>query len=88
MSIDQDNRLLLLPREAAKALAISERTLWTLTKSGEIPCVRLGSSNRYNLRDLEAYIQRRTEVAGKPMPAERPGPAGFRENEVREAGRN
>ena len=43
---------LLKPREAAELLAISERTLWTLTKQGVIPCVRLGRSVRYRLSEL------------------------------------
>ena len=43
---------LLKPREAADILAISERTLWTLTKQGVIPCVRLGRSVRYRLSEL------------------------------------
>ena len=49
-------RLLLTPREAARAVAVSERTLWTLTRRGDIPCVRIGRSVRYDPRDLEAYI--------------------------------
>ena len=49
--------LLLTPRQAAKTLAISERTLWTLTQSGEIPRLKIGSSVRYDLRDLEAFIE-------------------------------
>src|SRR5581483_5099992 len=35
--------LALRPREAAKALGISARHLWQLTKDGHIPCVRVGS---------------------------------------------
>ena len=41
-------KLLLRPPEAAEALAISDRTLWGLTKAGEIPCVRFGRSVRYD----------------------------------------
>lgn len=52
-------RLLLTPREAAKALAICEKTLWSLTKRGELPAVRLGRSVRYAISDLEAFIARR-----------------------------
>lgn len=48
--------LLLRAREAAKALAISQRTLWTLTHHGDIPCVRVGRSIRYDVRDLQAWI--------------------------------
>ena len=49
--------LLLTRRQAAQALAISERTLWTLTDSGEIPCVRLGKCVRYRISILGAYLE-------------------------------
>ena len=51
-------RLLLTPREAAKALSICEKTIYTLTKSGELPAVRIGRSVRYALEDLRAFIER------------------------------
>ena len=35
-------RLALRPKEAARALDISERLLWSKTNAGEIPCVRIG----------------------------------------------
>jgi excisionase family DNA binding protein len=50
-------RLLLTPREAAGALAISEGTLSTRTAKGEIPCVRLGRSVRYSPSDLAIWIR-------------------------------
>jgi excisionase family DNA binding protein len=40
-------RLALRPAEAAKALGISPRTLWSLTRDGHIPCVRLGGGKRH-----------------------------------------
>ena len=42
-----DVKLYLTPREAACALGICERTLWTLTQCGSIPCVRFGRAVRY-----------------------------------------
>jgi excisionase family DNA binding protein len=51
--------LLLTAREAAAALAISERTLWQLTKDGAVRCVRLGRAVRYDRRDLIALIEQR-----------------------------
>jgi len=48
--------LLLTPREAAKALAISPRKLWAMTASGEIPHVRLGRCVRYPVDDLREWI--------------------------------
>ena len=50
--------LLLTAREAAKALAISEKTLWTLTTPrGSIPAIRVGErSLRYSVAALEKWI--------------------------------
>ena len=48
----------LLPFEAAKFLRVSERTLWTLTKRGEIPCARVGISKRYSIDALERFMAR------------------------------
>jgi len=49
--------MLLMGREAAKILSISERTLFTLTKAGEIPAVRIGRSVRYDPADLRIWIE-------------------------------
>jgi len=51
--------LLIKPGEAAKLLSISTRTLWTLTREGVVPCVRLGKSVRYSLDTLRAVIAQR-----------------------------
>ncbi len=55
-------KLLLTAREAAKALAISEKTLWSLTTPrGPIPCVRVGErSIRYSVAALEKWIATQT----------------------------
>jgi len=54
-----EKQLLLSPRDAAKALGISERTLWRLTfeQTPALPHVRLGRSVRYRPEDLETYIE-------------------------------
>jgi excisionase family DNA binding protein len=66
---DQSIVLLLTVSEAAKALAISQRTLWGLTKSGEIPCVRInGWTVRYDPADLKAWMERQKN---QPTPASR-----------------
>lgn len=49
-------QLLLKPRDAAAALAISPRTLWALTNRGEIDVVRCGRMVRYAPSDLRAWI--------------------------------
>ena len=48
--------LLLNPQQAAEALAISPRKLWSMTASGEIPHVRIGRSVRYPVDDLRDWI--------------------------------
>ena len=59
--------LALRPREAAKALGISPRLLWQLTKDGHIPCVRVGSGKRrtvlYPLVDLQAWLTRQAAAS-------------------------
>ncbi len=50
-------RLLLSPKEAAQALAVSERTLWQMTKDGVIESIRMGTrSVRYPVAGLERWI--------------------------------
>lgn len=59
---DLSSPLALRPREAAKALGISARHLWQLTRDGLIPCVRVGRGTRktvlYPLADLQAWLTR------------------------------
>ena len=49
-------RLLLKPDEAAAALGISARLLWSKTKTGEIPCLRIGKAMRYSPAALKQWI--------------------------------
>lgn len=49
---------LLKPLQAAAYLGVSPRTIWTLTTSGEIVCVRVRKCVRYTIADLDAYISR------------------------------
>jgi hypothetical protein len=55
------------PREAAKALNISARLLWQLTKDGHVPCVRVGTGKRktvlYPVAVLEAWLNKQSEAA-------------------------
>jgi len=53
--------LLLSPRQASRALAISERTLWTLTKAGTVPHIRIGKLVRYSVDALREYIKQAAE---------------------------
>jgi excisionase family DNA binding protein len=56
--------LLLTAAEAAKLLAISERTLWSLSAAGEVPRVKIRKAVRYRIADLQAYINRLAEKGG------------------------
>ena len=55
---DKQKKVVLLwsLREAAEALGISERKLWGMTDSREIPHVRLGRCLRYPVHELEQWI--------------------------------
>lgn len=53
-------------QDAAKYLCISQRTLWTLTKSNKLPVIKIGRAVRYDLQDLEAFVlQHKTEISNK-----------------------
>lgn len=49
---------LLTIKQASKILGITERTLFTFTKRGDLPCIKVGFSVRYDVRDIEAYLNR------------------------------
>ncbi len=54
-------KLLCSAREAAKALSISERTLWSLTQPrGPIPVLRCGSRVLYSVDALRRWIDAQT----------------------------
>lgn len=49
----------LLPApDAARVIGVSERTLFTLTKGGKIPAVRIGRAVRYDPVDIQKFIER------------------------------
>ena len=55
-------RLLLNARDAAKALAISERKLWDLTNQKVIRSIRIGRAVRYLVSDLQDFVERCCEL--------------------------
>ena len=57
------DKQLLTSREAARRLSISERTLWALGKSGEIPRVLIGTAVRFDPDDVAELIERKKERA-------------------------
>jgi hypothetical protein len=49
--------LALCPRDAARALSISEKGLWNLTKPrGPLPAAKIGRLVRYDMRDLLTFL--------------------------------
>lgn len=59
-------RLALRPREAAKALGVSERTLWTWTQQGSVPFVRLGKTVLYPTDSLRRWLDEQTKATATP----------------------
>lgn len=59
--------LALRPRDAARLLNISPRTLWEWTRAGLVPCVRVGTGKRrtvlYPVADLQAWLTRQAAAA-------------------------
>lgn len=43
---------------AAAMLGISKRKLWSLTAGGEIPSLKIGTSVRYAVVDLRAWVDK------------------------------
>ena len=56
--------LALRPRDAARLLGVSPRTLWGWTRDGIVPCVRVGTGTRkivlYPVTDLQTWLSRET----------------------------
>jgi len=50
------------PKEAARALGIGERLLWSMTNQGLIPHLRLGKAIVYPIDSLQTWL---TEQASK-----------------------
>ena len=49
---------LLKPSETARFLAVSQRTLSRLTARGELPDIRIGGSQRFDMNDILAYVSK------------------------------
>lgn len=55
--------LAMRPREAAKALGISPKTLWILTHEGQIPHARVGACVLYPVRELTDWLTKQAKAA-------------------------
>lgn len=59
----ETNTLALRTRDAARTLGLSERTLWSLTKQGKIPFVRIGKAVRYPRHLLLRWLEEQARAA-------------------------
>ncbi len=57
-------RLALRPKDAAKALGIGERLLWSKTNAGEIPHLRIGKAILYPVAELRRWLSEQTQRKG------------------------
>ena len=67
----KSERFLLKPNEAAQALSISPRKLWSLTAARDITAIRIGRAVRYEPAELQEFIERHREgdaEEGGPLP--------------------
>ena len=62
-SVTTSHNLSLRPREAAKALGVSERLLWEWTHHGDIPHVRIGRTILYPVDSLRDWLSRQADAA-------------------------
>ncbi len=63
----ESQKMLISAHDAARALSISEKTLWTMTAEKRIPCVRIGRRVLYSPADLVTWIEQQKSV---PMAGE------------------
>jgi len=61
---DRPVPLLLSCQEAAHLLGISPRTLFSHTKAGKIPSLKIGRLVKYPLVELQAWIKAQTQRGG------------------------
>ena len=61
-------RLALKPAEAADALGISARTLWSLTKAGRVPYVQEGRTILYPVDVLREWLSERAKTPAVESP--------------------
>lgn len=56
LSINDDNRIAFSMRETADAIRVSERSVWSLVKSGRLASFKVGRSVRISRLAIEAFI--------------------------------
>lgn len=55
--IPHPDRLLWDVKTTCRALWLGRRTLWQLSNSGKLPCVRVGRAVRFDPDDVRAFIE-------------------------------
>lgn len=60
--VDKTEALTVKSEEASKLLGVCPKTLWTLTKNGVIPCLKIGKSVRYSREKLIEYVNQGWEA--------------------------
>lgn len=60
--------LLVDTRTAARLLSISPRTLWSLTRQGDMPVIRIGRAVRYDVAALSRWVAEATAKLQKGDP--------------------
>jgi excisionase family DNA binding protein len=69
-----EEKLLLRPEEAARALGLSRARVYQLLATGELGSVKIGASRRVPTVDLQGFVQAlRTAGSGEPTPDARRG---------------
>jgi excisionase family DNA binding protein len=72
--LDDEQRLLLTPEEAARRLAVGRTTVYELLSSGALRSVQIGRCRRVPVSALSAFVERLVDQASdrpmKPWPGE------------------
>lgn len=55
-------RLTVSVRDASQMIGVSQRTIWTLVKSGELPVVSIGTRRLFEVSALEQFIKEHSAV--------------------------
>lgn len=64
-----DGRALLTSQDVAERLSISERSVWRLSSSGQIPKpVKVGGSTRWRVSDIEAFVKAGSRPSAERLP--------------------
>lgn len=85
-SVTQAVANLLSYREVAEVLGVSDRTVFTLIKRGELKAAKIGNSVRIDPADLRDFIERSktpsTPASNTSLAAPPAGAPGIRTNDI------